>query len=143
MKLAIFGSRSLFGDAVAHIIRDEIGRYDMREISIVTSGKIAGVCKCAREIAEELSYPLIIYWADPKYARGMYDRRSRAILEAADRLLVIWDGKSRGTLHEIDLAKTYRVPYRIEKIAPPTLPEHDGALDFLPFNNADLTVLKV
>lgn len=118
MNLVVFGSRSLSGDAVRAIILDELSRYQVREVTITTSGGTPGACQVAREVAKDLKLPLLVRWADSgRYAKGAYDHRSKAILRGCDSALFIWDGKSRGTKNEVALADKMRVPYRLVTMA--------------------------
>ena len=147
MNLCIFGSRSLDGDPVRAIILDELSRYDVREMTIITSGGTAGVCQCARDLAKEKCLPLLVFWADAgRYARGMFDHRSRACLSVSDRVLFVWDGRSRGTANEMELAKKLKVPYRCEQLSSPedtSPPLPEGLRGPLPIDPSELAGLRM
>ena len=103
MKLLIFGSRDVDEKETRTIIYSMVKKY-MPDF-ILTSAGTRGVCKIARKVAEELCIPLILFFADRKYAGGMYDKRSRQALECCDRVLFVHNGVSKGTSNEIKLAE--------------------------------------
>jgi CO dehydrogenase/acetyl-CoA synthase epsilon subunit len=103
MNICIFGSRSLKGDEVQSIIWKFCS---LRKIdSILTAGETNGVCLEARKYAEKHNIPLVVEYLDyKKNGKGAPDQRSKSLLKKADLILFIYDGKSKGTKHEIELA---------------------------------------
>lgn len=59
----------------------------------------------------------------------MHEARSIIALKMADHMLAIWDGKSKGTLNEIDLAEKMGVPTTVIKMKAWT--EENGDLEEL------------
>ena len=104
VKLGVFGSRSLYNEEVRGILLNVIKQYKVS--AIVTASKIRGVCKLARELAEEKSLLLISVPIDKKkWGKGCYNVRSYLIASISDVIVAVWDGKSRGTKGEIELCK--------------------------------------
>ena len=95
MKIAIVGSRSLKIESISEYIPIECDE-------IVTGGA-RGVDTYAAEYAERHGIPLTLFHPDYKrYGRGAPILRNREIIEHADCVVAIWDGKSRGTKNVIE-----------------------------------------
>ena len=97
MKLLIAGSRSISEFDITPYVPDETDH--------IISGGATGVDTLAEKYADEhrLSKTII----RPKYAiykKGAPLKRNKEMVEMADHILVIWDGKSRGTKQTIDHA---------------------------------------
>ena len=106
MKLAIIGSRTL--------TNIEIDRYIPEGIEEIVSGGAIGVDSCAAEYAKRKG--LILKEILPKYER--YGRaapivRNKEIVDYADKILVFWNGKSKGTLSVIKYAEKVEKPCEI------------------------------
>jgi hypothetical protein len=93
MKVAIVGSRGLTCD---------IGGVLPSETTELISGGAKGIDTCVREYAQAHGLPILEFLPDyKKYGRGAPIIRNGQIIEAADFVLAIWDGKSRGTYSSI------------------------------------------
>ena len=109
-RLAVFGSRTLTGEAVASTIFNHIKKSNAG--IIVTAAKPTGVCEVARQVAAAVGIPLRLHFLDnAKYAAGKYEARSLEVLLHCDHCLFIHDGKSSGTAGELKLAIKYGVPH--------------------------------
>ena len=91
MKLAIVGSRSL-----TNVVIDE---YVSDEVKEIVSGGALGVDSCAAEYAKHKG--LLLTEILPQYER--YGRaapivRNKEIVGYADKIIIFWDGSSKGTL---------------------------------------------
>lgn len=98
MKLLIAGSRS--------ITEFDLEKYITEDIDTILSGGACGIDTLAEEFADKNRLSKIIL--RPKYNR--YGKcaplkRNEELVHIADELLIIWDGKSKGTLHTINYAK--------------------------------------
>ena len=114
-KLGVFGSRVLSGLKVDAIINEYIDKYSVKEI--VTATNIGGVCGLARDIAHHRGIAQKLFAYDNKrFAGGCYHFRSILIGANSDRILIIWDGKSRGTKGELEMCKKYGWKYDLFKI---------------------------
>lgn len=106
MKLAVIGSRNLTNIALEQYITDEV-----REI---VSGGAVGVDTCAAEYAKRKGLRLTEFL--PKYER--YGRaapiiRNKEIVDYADKIIVFWNGSSKGTLSVIKYAQKAEKPCKV------------------------------
>ena len=105
MKVAIVGSRGLFAD---------IEKYIPENTTEIISGGAAGIDTLAQKWAEEHGIPILILKPEyNKYGRSAAIQRNKLIVTAADFVVAIWDGKSRGTKFTIEYAKKCGVPVKI------------------------------
>ena len=112
MKLAVFGSRTLKDDRVKMIIYDEIEKTGAD--TIVTTQEPLGVCTVAQQVANEIPLVLELHFLNFRYLRGAYEHRSDDVIKAADTVLLIHDGVSKGTSNELERVKHFKKPYRYE-----------------------------
>ena len=98
MKLAIIGSRNL--------LIDNIEKYLPNGVTEIVSGGAKGIDSLASKYAKSNGIPLVEFLPDYKrYNKGAPLKRNELIAKYADQGLAFWDGKSRGTLHTINLFK--------------------------------------
>lgn len=98
MKLAVIGSRS--------ITDTDLTRYITDRPDEIISGGARGIDTLAAAYAEANGIPLTVFLPDyARYGRSATHIRNRLIIEHADSVLAIWDGKSRGTLSSIGMAR--------------------------------------
>jgi hypothetical protein len=96
MKLAIVGSRNL---------RIDITRFVPSGVSMILSGGAIGVDSAAEDFARKHKIPIRIFKPEYKiFGKIAPILRNKQIVRASDRILAIWDGKSRGTAHVIEFA---------------------------------------
>ena len=120
MKVLICGSRTITNYT---LVEDTILAAPFT-ISTVISGGARGVDELAERFAKEHHIPIEIHrpdWAAYGKAAGMI--RNTDMVAAADAVIAIWDGKSRGTLDSINKAKAAGKP--LWKILYPKLPQLD------------------
>lgn len=111
MRVAIVGSRN-YPDLGA--VRDYVLRLALDDI--VVSGGATGVDHVAEMAARYRCLPTWIYPADWKrHGKQAGYIRNALIVEAADRVVAFWDGKSRGTAHTVHLAQARGLPVQIFK----------------------------
>lgn len=98
MKLLIAGSRE---------IEDfDISKYVSCDVDTILSGGAKGIDTLAEKYADKHRLSKIIL--KPKYelyGRAAPLKRNEELVKMADKVLVVWDGKSRGTKYTIDYAK--------------------------------------
>lgn len=97
MRVAIVGSRSI--SAV------NIAKYVSHGDEIVSGGAV-GVDRCAAEYAKKNGFKLTEFL--PKYdlyGRGAPIIRNKQIVDYADKIVVFWDGSSKGSLSVINYAE--------------------------------------
>lgn len=98
MNLAIVGSRG--------ITDINLSQYITEQPEMIISGGAKGIDTLAAEYAHAHNIPLKEFLPEyDKYGRGAPIIRNRLIVEAADKVIAFWDGKSKGTLSSINLAK--------------------------------------
>jgi hypothetical protein len=114
MKVIICGSRTVtdYG-LVAEIIHavEQLLGYPFSEI---VSGTASGVDSIGAKYGKSACIPVKEFPADwNKYGRRAGYLRNAEMVKYADALIAIWDGKSRGTKHAIDLAFHKGIPVYI------------------------------
>ena len=98
MKLLIVGSRS--------ITNFDLEAYITPETEHIISGGANGVDTLAEEYADKHRISkLIMRPAYAHYGKGAPLKRNEEMVKLADAVLVIWDGKSRGTKYTADFAR--------------------------------------
>ena len=100
MKLLIAGSRS--------ITDFDLTKYIPTETDLIISGGANGIDTLAEEYADAHRISKVII--RPKYelyGRAAPLKRNEEMVDMADAVLVIWDGKSRGTKYTVDYAKKH------------------------------------
>ena len=105
MKIAVVGSRNLTVDSFADYItaNDEI-----------VSGGAVGVDRCAADYAKKIGLKITVFLPEyEKYGRAAPIVRNRLIVDYADKIIVFWDGKSKGTLSVIQYAKKIEKPCEV------------------------------
>ncbi len=99
MKLAIIGSRGINIDLSDFLV-------DFYDIKLIISGGAKGVDSCAEEYARRMGIPTKIFLPQyDLYGRGAPLVRNKLIVEEADEVLALWDGKSTGTIYSLKYAK--------------------------------------
>ena len=116
MRLGIFGSRTIRDDRVKMLIHEVIEETgaDM----IVTTQEPLGVCTVAQQVAKDMAIPLELHFLNFRYRRGAFEHRSDEVIKASDTILLIHDGKSKGTSNELERVKKFGKPYRYEVMEP-------------------------
>ncbi len=98
MKLLIAGSRS--------ITEFDLEKYNTEDIDTILSGGACGIDTLAEKFADKNKLSKIIL--RPKYnsyGKRAPLKRNEELVHMADEVLIVWDGKSKGTLHTINYAK--------------------------------------
>ena len=103
MKIAVVGSRKL------KIV--DIGKYLPADTDEIVSGGAVGVDMCAEEYATVHGIKFTVFLPDYKrYGRAAPILRNKTIVDYSDKVIVFWDGSSRGTLSVIKYAKSAAKP---------------------------------
>ena len=107
MKIAIVGSRSL------NITDSDIKKFVSLNDEIV-SGGAKGIDKCASEFAKKNGIKLTEFLPQYSlYSRFAPIKRNKQIVDYADRIIVFWNGSSKGTLSVIKYAQKTGKPCEI------------------------------
>lgn len=98
MKVAIVGSRSVGAKHYPALCEKvPIGA------SMIISGGAKGADQLARQYAEESGLAYVEIVPDyAKFGRSAPIRRNQEIIRRADYVLVLWDGRSRGSAYVIN-----------------------------------------
>ena len=106
MKLAIVGSRNL-----KNIVLD---RYITEEVDEIVSGGAIGVDLCAAEYAKNKGLKLTEFLPQfERYGRAEPFVRNKQIVDYADKIIVFWNGSSKGTLSVIKYAQKTEKPFEV------------------------------
>ena len=109
MKLAIVGSRD-----IQDISRDKLEKYIDKKTSEIVSGGAAGIDTVAAQYAKANNLKLTVFLPNyAHYKRGAPIVRNKQIADYADKILVFWNGVSRGTLSVIKYAEKIKKPIEI------------------------------
>ena len=106
MKLAIVGSRTFTDfERLEEFVKDNI---QLPLITEIVSGGAKGADTLAEEFAKKYDIPLKVFYPNwDKYGKSAGFRRNGKIIKNCDRVIALWDGKSKGTRNSIDLARKY------------------------------------
>lgn len=106
MKIAVIGSRN------AYI--EDLSPYLPADCTEIVSGGAKGIDTCAAAYARAHGLLLTEFLPQyEKYGRAAPIVRNRQIVEYADAVLAVWDGKSKGTASVIRYCETLGKPCRI------------------------------
>jgi len=106
MKVAVIGSRTLHLENLRDYLPD-----DTTEI---VSGGAKGIDADAKRYALQNHIALTEFLPDyQRYCRVAPLKRNIQIIDYADIVLAVWDGKSRGTKYVIDQCKKKNIPLKI------------------------------
>jgi hypothetical protein len=100
MKTAVIGSRTITSPKQ---VTDQIENLQITEL---ISGGADGVDTIAEKWAKLAGIKTTIIKPDyERYGKQATLIRNKEIIDRADMVIAIWDGKSKGTLHAIEYAK--------------------------------------
>ena len=106
MKLLIVGSRTIENfDLTLHV---------PKEVSTVISGGAKGIDSIAERFADMKGLSkYIIRPLYQIYGKAAPLKRNEEMVELADAILIIWDGKSKGASYTLEYAKAKGKPYTL------------------------------
>ncbi len=106
MKVAVAGSRD--------IVIDNLNEYLPPDVDEIITGGAKGVDDCARKCAAELGIKYKEFLPEyNKYGRAAPIIRNKLIVEYADTVIAFWNGKSKGTMSTIEIAKKLGKPISV------------------------------
>lgn len=98
MKLMIAGSRG--------ISDFDLSKYISGDVDLIITGGANGIDTLAEQYADKHALSKIILRPQySRYGKAAPLKRNEEMVEMSDSVLVIWDGKSKGTKYTIDYAK--------------------------------------
>ena len=105
MKVVVAGGRTYTNTGMVFICLEKIVQKD----DVIISGHAKGVDMMGELYAQKNNLACEIYPAEwDKYGRSAGPRRNEQMAQVADKVVVFWDFKSRGTKNMIDMAKKYK-----------------------------------
>jgi len=108
MKTIITGSRTIDNVNLVKSLISTVVREEGLHITQVVSGGAYGPDTIGKWWAEDHSIPIEEFPADWKqHGKRAGYIRNKEMAEYSEALIAIWDGKSKGTQHMIDLAEDY------------------------------------
>lgn len=103
MKLLIAGSRK--------ITEYDIGKHIPIETNLIITGGANGVDSLGEAYADAHKISKLILRPDyQRYGRAAPLKRNESMVDLADQVLIIWDGKSKGTPYTLKYAKKLGKP---------------------------------
>lgn len=112
MKLLICGSRS---------IKDfDLSSYVPEDTTMIISGGAKGIDTVAEEYAVSRNIPTTIIRPDyARYGKGAAPiKRNMQMVDIADAILAIWDGKSSGTKQTVEYAEKQNKSTTVITVSP-------------------------
>lgn len=111
MRLCISGSRGIAETKAAEIVYNYVTTNPITSVNV---GDARGVDSAAKLVCNELAIATTIHKADwHKHGRGAGFVRNFEMSLESDKLLAIWDGKSPGTKHMIQIMEKANKPVEV------------------------------
>lgn len=113
LKIIIAGSRTFNN---YELLKQKLDFYigEHKEIEII-SGTARGADRLGERYAFERGLTLHRFPADWSKGKSAGYLRNEEMAKYGTHAVIFWDGISRGTKHMIDLAKEYKLNYRVVK----------------------------
>ena len=109
MKLMIAGSRG--------IENFDLSPYIPTDVELIITGGANGIDALAEKYADEQKISKLVLRPNYNlYKRAAPLKRNEIMIEMADRVLVIWDGQSRGSYYTIKYAEKLRKSLQVIQI---------------------------
>ena len=114
MKLIIAGSRTIEDYKV---LLKAINHFKLTDIREIVSGVARGADLLGEQYGEENGIHVEQFHAKWKaYGKSAGFRRNKQMGHYGDALLALWDGKSKGTAHMVNIMNEYKKPVWIYRI---------------------------
>jgi len=118
MKIIIAGSRTFTDFKKLCEVCDQL-LQDQTDVEIVSGAYYKGADLLGEKYATEKGFPIKQFPADWKrFGRAAGPKRNEQMANYADALIAFWDGKSKGTKHMFEIAKTRGLTITIHQINP-------------------------
>ena len=121
MKICIIGSRSIDKAEFVIPILDRFMKDHVVGTPVILSGGAKGVDQISKEYAKTHGYDFVellpYHLLDPstEFSSKYFFIRSKQIIDNADKVLAIWDGKSKGTEYSIKYSQKRGIPVMVIK----------------------------
>lgn len=111
MRVAVIGSRTCTNGKYIFTVLDEISNNETK-ITQIISGGARGADSFGKAWADARGVPTKIFYPNWElHGKKAGFVRNEYIIENSDLVIAFWDGKSKGTKHSIDIAKSKNIPY--------------------------------
>ena len=98
MKLLVVGSRS--------IEKFDLSPYISKDVELIITGGASGIDTLAEKFADQNKISKLILRPQYHiYKKAAPLKRNEKMVDLADEILVIWNGKSKGTQYTVEYAK--------------------------------------
>lgn len=98
MKILIAGSRG-----ICHF---DLSEYIPEDAELIISGGASGIDSVAEQYADKHKISKLVLRPNyQRYGKGAPLIRNKTMVDIADMVIIIWDGKSRGTKFTLDYAE--------------------------------------
>ena len=106
MKIAIVGSRS--------ISSINFNDYISERPECIISGGAKGIDQLAEAYAASMDIPVFVLKPDYNtFGRIATFKRNEQIIKECDKVFAFWDGRSKGTMHSIKMARKHNKPVEL------------------------------
>jgi hypothetical protein len=108
-RVIVAGSRTATSEATYHLLERKLDlilkNKSVTHDIVIVSGTASGADRLGERYAASRSYRVDRYPADwDKYGKRAGYLRNETMAQNADALVALWDGKSRGTEHMLNIA---------------------------------------
>lgn len=104
-KIVVAGGRTYTNTGMVFICLEKI----VQKGDVIISGHAKGVDMMGELYAQKNNLACEIFPAEwDKYGRSAGPRRNEKMAQVADKVVVFWDFKSRGTKNMVEMAKKYK-----------------------------------
>lgn len=104
-KIVVAGGRTYTNTGMVFICLEKI----VQKGDVIISGHAKGVDMMGELYAQKNNLACEIYPAEwDKYGRSAGPRRNEQMAQVADKVVVFWNFKSRGTKNMVEMAKKYK-----------------------------------
>ena len=116
-KVIVAGSRTATSEATYQLLTERLDNLLCHKkethLVVIISGTANGADKLGERYAGDRSCKVERFPADwDRHGKSAGYKRNVQMAENADALVALWDGKSRGTRHMLDIAKERSIPSR-------------------------------
>jgi|APGre2960657373_1045057.scaffolds.fasta_scaffold309808_2 hypothetical protein len=122
MKICILGSRSIDKAETVIPIIDKFMKDHVSGSPIILSGGAKGVDQITKAYAKANAIPLIEFLPyhlldnNVEFSSKYFFIRNKQMIDNADKVLVFWDGKSKGTEYGIKYSQKKGIPVMVLKV---------------------------
>lgn len=111
MRVGVVGSRQLNVKDIIYATLDLVFKDINPSECIIVTGGCKGPDSIALEYASDKQMKTVLHLPDwSRYGRAAGPIRNELIVQGSDLIVAFWDGKSKGTLSSINIAKRLDKP---------------------------------